>query len=146
MNCSSVDFLREIPKQWGWAGVKDDSYRQCLSYLKAAAESMNHYPTRYLLERRSAMPFNSVNFYHIREPEQIELFRAELPNLYVVVVENNRVAVPECTSDKAVQEYKRYDAVIYNNGTMDELEQASIDFIDSLLKGELDGRENDHKS
>lgn len=138
LNISSIDPFRDIPLAWGWNRVKDDNYRQALSYLKKAAECIDQYPLRYMLEQRTRVLVNdSVIFYHIREISSLEAFKKMVPNLITVFVENQKVDVPDCSSDKEALEYKDYDVIIYNNETIDELKFYAMKFVEDLLGGTI---------
>ena len=91
-NVSSIDPFRTIPISWGWNGVKDESYRKALYYLKKAAIVLNDYPVEFLLEVRGkyvATFEKYVIFYHIREPEEIKKLKEKLPFLQTIFLERD---------------------------------------------------------
>jgi hypothetical protein len=133
-NYSSIDPFRNIPRVFGWGGQKDDSYRNCLHYLKKASSCIDDFPIRHLMEMRSNHTRNSdIIFYHIREPEEIEKFVKALPNTPItVLVTREGGTVPDNPGDRSVFDY-HYDYVIENNGNLAELGKSAETFMKDIL-------------
>ena len=84
MNVSSIDPIKTVAKSLGWDGKKDKKGRLFLSNLKKLADENNSFSTNYLMEQvKKFYSQDEANtmFVHIREPENIELFRARVKAL-----------------------------------------------------------------
>jgi hypothetical protein len=122
-NFSSIDPFREVPREFGWNGDKDDTYRKCLSLLKQAS-ILYDYPSKYLLEKRSFVYLtneDAIIFYHIREPEEIKKFKLLIPSIKTVLVYRRGIDIPENDADLSVASYLEYDMLIDNTGSLEDL-------------------------
>ncbi len=135
-NFSSIDPFRNMPKQFGWSGEKDDDYRMCLKTLKKASTYMNDYPSRYLefqrnqiLEKYEGLFQDVIFFYHIREPEEIDKFKKRIPTAKTVLVEKTGIRIPE--SEECVLNYK-YDYIVENNLDLKTLKDSAITLLEGL--------------
>ena len=132
-NISSIDPFRTIPDLFGWEGIKNDDYRMCLYWLKQASKYINNYPTRFLLQKRETVlsltrSMDIVIFYHIREPEEIDLLLKELPEAATLLIRGEERIEEFCPpSDMDVLEYS-YDFIVYNRGTLEDLEKEAKAF------------------
>lgn len=131
---SSIDSVKEYAKRYfGWNGEKTEEWRRFLSELK-----------KFLVEEFDLI-FNEVNnrintFYiskneiimiDSREPKEIERFKKAF-KATTVFIKNDRVEkITSNNSDANVENYT-YDYYIDNDGTLEELEQKAIDFINKL--------------
>ena len=79
---------------------------------------------------------NATVFLHVREPDEIELYKNQINANYdkvvTLLIRNNRVnAVTTNPSDANVTEYG-YDYIIDNNGTLQELQDSAELFVEML--------------
>jgi len=136
-NVSSITPIVEIARAAGWDGEKTKEARLLLSRLKAAFTEYNDLPFQYCIKQ--AQEFLSgdeqLMFIHIREPEEIERLRLTLgPVCRTLLV--RRAGVSEKLlgnrSDDEVEQYS-YDAVIENNGSLEELRQTVKRFLQQYV-------------
>lgn len=132
---SSVDKIKEIAKLIGWDGVsKTEKDRKFLSDLKLLTTQYNDLPLKDIKEKIKTFKSNfriDIMFIHIREPKEIEKLKKEYPddNIKTLLITNKNV--PTITSndgDAGVFNY-HYDFVINNDGTLDDLKEAALDFV-----------------
>ena len=135
-NLSSVDYVREVAHELGWSGEKDDKARRFLSDLKRAMMLYNGAPFYKVFETINDFDKNATVFLHVREPDEIELYKNQINANYdkvvTLLIRNNRVnAVTTNPSDANVTEYG-YDYIIDNNGTLQELQDSAELFVEML--------------
>ena len=134
-NVSSITPIKDIAKQCGWSGAKDDKSRKFLSDLKLLCVEYNDYPTLWAVERFKEFirSDNEIMFLHVREPKEIKKFveatRGEAKTLLIRGGERMKKINYGNTSDDCVEDYS-YDYYFYNDKT---IEQAEVNFT-ALLK------------
>ena len=76
MNISTITPIKDVARQCGWDGRKDDRSRRFLSDLKRLCVDYNDFPTVWAMEKyREFMDSEfSILFVHIREAEEIKKF------------------------------------------------------------------------
>lgn len=124
MNVSAIDPIKEIARQHGWNGEKDDAARRFLAELKRAFVNYNDLPTEYLKQKTAEFLSGSdeVLFVHIREADQIEAYkRAILPNSCITLLVK-RDAVEHDFGNEADDDVLNYtyDLVFDNNIVLEE--------------------------
>lgn len=128
---SSVDLVKTAAKILGWNKEKTDINRKALSDLKDLADKYFDSSYNYIknmIEYYEDIIPDGVLFIHIREPEQIERITNDF-NGYSLLIKNDRVnLVLTNHADREVYNYK-YDYIIENNGTIEDLKQKAIEFI-----------------
>lgn len=131
INISSVDRVKDAAKILvGWDGTKDEKSRKLLVDLKKLSIDYNNYPTTYILEEYKKFLASEANilFIHIREISEIKKLK-ELLNAETILLVNPRVPkITSNTSDANVNDYT-YDYTVENAGTLEDLEQKAIEFI-----------------
>lgn len=135
-NLSSIDYVKEVAHELGWTGEKDDKARRFLSDLKKAMMLYNSAPFYKVFETINDYDKDGVVFLHIREPDEIELYRNQIianhDKVITLLVRNNRIdAVTTNSSDANVTEYG-YDYVIDNNGSLQDLQDSAELFVEML--------------
>lgn len=130
-NISSVDKVKEAAKILvGWNGEKDEKSRKLLVDLKRLSIEYNDSPTKYIKEQYEIFKKSDLQFLfiHIREIEEIEKIK-KLLNAKTLLIKNPRVAlITSNNSDKNVYNYK-YDYIIENNGTLEDLKNKARKFV-----------------
>lgn len=144
---STVDFVKDVAKYCGWNGDKTPENRKFLSDLKQLLIDWNDVPYNKVMLYYSVKEAmisgrtklgdkekEPILFVHVREPEEIKKF-VDRNNAKTLLIRNNRVENLEQSndSDKNVLNYK-YDYIIENNGTLDELRDKAKQFIDLINK------------
>lgn len=142
---SSIDYVKRIAKLLGWDGQKDQAGRVFLHDLKKAMEKYNDRPNQEVIktiaEREKKHPdLPYIFFVNIREKESILSFISKLEkkgynkNQYMTLLIKNSLKesneVPELVDE--INNFT-YDKVIYNEGTIHELQDKAEEFIKSLL-------------
>lgn len=145
---STIDPVKNMLKALGWNGEKNDEVRNMLSSLKQFWINNNDGPLKYCMDHILDVVLDKSNtddivlIFQIREPAEIEkLVNALNPiksaygfNVSTLFV--NRFLTEEKTygnsSDADVAGYE-YDAEIFNNGTLEELEKIVCGYMDNLL-------------
>ena len=140
---STVDKVKEIAAQAGWKGTKELKDRKLLSDLKDLFTQYNDMPfedvINWLDRWEDDLEFYGVgNHPHIffiddREPEHIDRLKKRLNAVTILIRrpgdEDTKVSNH---ADEKVFEYK-YDWIINNNGTLDDLQKSAERFINSLF-------------
>jgi hypothetical protein len=149
---SSIDPVKKVLKDLGWDGIKTNSARAMLSMLKEFWASNNNGPTGYLINNvltdKTSSNEDVVIFTHIREPKEIEKFRNAMKALEPLGIKVCTILVTRYEADKEygnaaddnVLEYK-YDYCIKNDGSLDDLKNHAVWFIDAIMEVKRDGNE-----
>lgn len=133
---SSVTKVKEIAKQCGWSGAKEERDRKFLHELKMLTSAYSDMSYNDVLDKIRKFERGELDadvfIVDIREPEEIDRL-VKVTNAFTIFIENNRV--PSITSNSAdanVENY-RYDFVIQNNGTLEDFEGNIKLFIEVLM-------------
>ncbi len=133
-NFSSIDKVKEIARQIGWTGGKDEKDRKFLSDLKKLTTEYNDMSFNSIKVAVASFLESSLQimFIHIREPEEIERavlsFNAKTLLIKRVGLKN----IQSNYSDANVENYD-YDFVITND-TLEGLEMSAKKFVEQLCK------------
>lgn len=138
---STVDFIKEIAIKCGWNGEKTPKDRKFLSDLKDLLSNWNDVPYQKVLKEIDLFRYdleyydvenNGVVFIMSREPEEINRFENEIGAKSILIrresVEFNQQSNH---ADSEVLNHK-YDYIIENSGTIDELKEKAKDFLKKL--------------
>ena len=123
---SSVDPIKRLAAEGGWRGEKDERGRLLLVRLKQAFVEYNDLPLRYLTEeyQKYLKSEERVMFVHIREPKEIEKFRAAVgENCKTLLVTRDTGVCWHNDSDGGVNEYD-YDYTFPNDAPLPEAREA----------------------
>ena len=137
-NISSVDPIKEIARQCGWDGSKDDKSRRFLSDLKALTVNYNNYPTVWGKERFLGFleSEDQIMFFHIREPEEIAKFVEATDGFAktLLIRGGDRMKKENYgnVSDDGVENYE-YDYYFTNDKSLEEAESAFVALLESML-------------
>ena len=137
---STVDFVKEIAKQCGWKGEKTQESRRFLSDLKDAMTRYNDRPYYSVLEAIDHLLYelhcydiptkNLVIFIHSREPKDIKRWVENL-KARTLLIHKSSDDIFKNHADRDVYTID-YDYTIVNNGTLDELKEKALEFIDKV--------------
>lgn len=141
---STVDLVKEIAMFYaGWDGNKDLKSRKFLSDLKDLLTQFDNVPfndiVRYKdiweddMERYGVIEQPHILLVDSREPEEIQKFKDEL-GAVAVLIRRAEVESEETSNhaDANVFDFD-YDWVIENNGSLEDLERRTLDFLDLLF-------------
>jgi hypothetical protein len=134
-NLSSVDRVKQAAPLLGWDGVKDRRGRQFLSDLKDLSTKAYGGPMTYMLRALDAMPEDSLVFFHIREPEEIDRFK-EITGAIALLIQRPGTEDFDNHADRRAEEYP-YDWVVCNDGDLDQLQDAAQLFVSYLGRKEV---------
>lgn len=138
INISSITPIKDIAKQCGWSGEKDDKSRKFLSDLKKLMTEFNDYPTLYLLDQyRAFLESNKqILFVQIREGGEIDKFKAciDIP-CFTLLIKRSSEAYAKWgnASDDEVEAYK-YDYIFDNCKALPESEIDFKNLIAEMLR------------
>ena len=135
-NISSIDAIKEIAKNFGWDGSKDDKSRKFLSDLKKAFSDYNDLPMRDVVEQAKSFledDFNQIMYVHIREPENIAEFKNRMFPISCMAILVRRKEIDDKSaygndSDDKVYEYS-YDYIFNNDEPLEESSEKFIKLI-----------------
>lgn len=149
MNVSSIDPIKKIALENGWNGDKTEKSRKFLADLKSLFVEYNDLPLCYLMEQYEVFKTgdDEIMFVHIREPKEIEKFKAALENhCKTLLVRGRKGARTEWNnaSDDAVEEYD-YDVYYENDKPLEEAEMDFIRFLNSVIGGKEEHYGKDQK-
>ena len=143
LNVSTVDFVKTIATQCGWDGIKTPENRKFLSDLKDLLTEWGDIPFKKVGEAIVAFgsemkvyDFNpdkdGIVFIHCREPKEIDRFKKELGAQSLLMLRGE--VDEEETSNHADEEVfnYNYDYVISNEGTLLDLEDAAVHFLEMM--------------
>lgn len=137
---SSIDYIKEIAKQCGWNGQKDEKSRKFLSDLKVLTSQFNNLPFNKIqeeIEKFNRDTTNAVLLIDIREPNEIKRLCETYDTVKTILIRRNSVKnITSNMADAGVFNYD-YDFVIDNNGTLDEFKKKTEEFVrNNVMKGE----------
>ena len=136
VNVSSIDPIKEIARQNGWDGEKDNNSLLFLSNLKAAFSQYNDLPTRYLLSKYAefmADEGQEIMFAHIREASEIARFSSGVSApLMTLYIDRPGLGQYHNKSDDDADDFA-YDHVYVNDRPLESLESDFMRFFDDMI-------------
>lgn len=138
---SSVQFVKELAKECGWNGAKEEKDRKFLSDLKDLLTEYNDLPFKKVCEEIDSFldcENTILLFIHIREPKEIQRVVDRYGSIVkTLLIENPNVKqVVGNHADEEVNSYS-YDLYISNDGTLDDLRQCAEHFYYELKQGNI---------
>ena len=140
---SSADRAKRIAIEvFGWDGItKDEKIRKLISDIKNLLTWWDDIPFKDMKGEITYF-YSSIHkeimFIHIREPQEIQKLKEAFPELKTILITNENI--PNITSnsgDAGVFDY-RYDYYIKNDGTLDDLKETALEFINRFYEDNLD--------
>ena len=136
MLISSVDKVKEAASILGWDGVKNESNRKFLSDLKLLTTDYNDHSYNYIKEKiaefKSKDNKDRILFIMIREPKEIERIKKDF-GAKSLLITNDRVKKITSNMADANVKHVKYDYVIHNNGTFNDLKNSARVFLCRLI-------------
>ncbi|MBQ8289982.1 MAG: hypothetical protein IJY01_03840 [Clostridia bacterium] len=139
-NVSSITPIKDIAREFGWSGAKDDKSRKFLADLKALAVEYNDFPTVWLKRRYNEFLASDkrIMFVHIREPEEIAKFVAatggKARTLLIRGGERVRLSAYGNAADDLVENYY-YDYYYTNDKPLDVAKEEFTSLLRDILTG-----------
>ena len=132
---SSVQFVKELAKECGWNGAKEEKDRKFLSDLKDLLTEYNDLPFKKVCEEIDSFldcESTILLFIHIREPKEIQKVVDKYPQVKTVLISSKRVDhITSNHADAEVFNYE-YDYYIHNDGSLDCLKERAETFYHYL--------------
>ena len=119
---SSIDKVKDIAKQCGWDGKKNEKSRKFLSDLKVLTSKFNNMPFRAIkttVDQFKEDKEKRILLIDIREPKEIEKAKKAFGAKTILIKRNDVKSITSNMADAGVFDYD-YDFVIENNGTLDD--------------------------
>lgn len=135
LSISTVDTPKMIAARLGWNGEKTDENRNMLSDLKDWWTKYFDGSYRYVASWWSYfLDDDSLDILTVdsREPEEIERFVKNLDFETILVERDSANHTASNHADSNVHEYNNYDYVIYNNGTLEDLDNLAKAFVENI--------------
>jgi dephospho-CoA kinase len=132
---SIVDYVKEVAMKLGWdSKEKTEKDRIFLSELKIVLEEYNDSP--YQSVKKEVETFQKDNiteflFIDMRSDYDIERAVKEFDAITIFVENNNIDNITSNVADSVVRN-DNYDYIIDNNGTLEELKETSLFFIEYI--------------
>lgn len=133
---SSIDKVKDIAKQCGWDGTKNEKSRKFLSDLKILTSKFNDMPfqaIKTVVEQFKEDKEKRILLIDIREPTEIEKVKKTFNAKTILIKRNSVKNITSNMADANVFNYK-YDYIIENNGTLDEFYWTVYKFVKDVLK------------
>lgn len=144
-NTSTIDYVKNIARMFGWNDEKSEKDRKMLSDLKDLITVYNDYLFKdittqindwlyYDKTRLNDMYDHSFLFVHCREPKEIERIKNQFPNdTFTLLVQNPKVAkVTGNHADREIENYN-YDFIVVNDSDLIALRKVAIDFYKKIF-------------
>lgn len=139
LSISTVDTPKMIAKELGWNGEKTDENRNMLSDLKdwwtKYFDGSYEYVTDWLAYFLSGDDFDILTV-DSREPEEIERLVNNFDFETILVERDSANHTASNHADSNVHEYDNYDYVIYNNGTLEDLDDLAKAFVENICNSQ----------
>lgn len=146
VHISSVDVIKKMAKRYGWDENKDEKGRKLLADLKEAWDNYNSLTQidiftrtkRWIISKNSFLKPRFL-FVDIREPTKIKTYIDSIEKYYgdcvctgTILIKQTRTEAASNPADQGVNNFK-YDIIIDNDGTIDELKDKCRSFLESLI-------------
>lgn len=138
---SIVDLPKEAAKVLGWDGGKSEKDRRFLSDIMDLSTKYNDAPFKDVLSLVTDFNINKdfaeyeVLIIDMRDPKDIARAVREF-GAETILIENPNVKKIESNhADRDVENYK-YDYVIKNNGSLEQLDYVAKEFVEYVIKGD----------
>jgi hypothetical protein len=138
-NISTITPIKDIARQAGWDGSKDDRSRKFLADLKKLSVEYNDFPTNWALGvyREFLETDEQILFVHIREPEEIAKFVKATDGaaraLLIRGGDRMKKAHYGNHADDSVEDYS-YDYYFVNDKTIAEAEEEFVKLMQKVLE------------
>ena len=135
LHISSITPVKSAARELGWDGIKTITSRYFLSELKKFVNENSTFIWDYL--DKEVIKFRNIYdsevlLIDIREPEEIKK-AIKRYNCKTILVERDVCTKDYCNSaDESVYDYKNYDYVINNMGSLDELLDKAKEFAEII--------------
>lgn len=136
---STIDYVKQMAKKFGWDGGKSLNDRRFLSDLKDALTRWKDVPYQKISDRLEILKLEQqvdAVFIDCREPDEIKRFVQDYGAI-TILVQRGETVIFGNHADDDVKNYQ-YDIVIDNSRGLDELKQEATIFVETWIEGEDD--------
>lgn len=144
-NVSAIDPAKNALQElcgyaWGdekKSGLEGEKWRKALSDLKKLSIDINDYPFTYISQKivNFLKSDRDLLFIHIREPEEIEKIVKKFECQTLLIKNKSVPDIISNDSDANVCNYK-YDMIISNDGSIEDLKEQARTFCEAILKNQ----------
>ena len=130
---STIDYVKDKAKTFGWDGGKSPEDRRFLSDLKDALTRWGDIPYQIVKQKIELNEQDGTDllFIDCREPEEIARFVRDY-NAFTVLVQRGEIVPLGNHADDNVEQYQ-YDIIIDNSRGLDELLQEATIFVETFI-------------
>lgn len=134
---STIDYVKDVARGFGWNGSKEPKDRKMLSDLKDLLTEWNDLPHKIVCNKIAKLMCTDVSavFVDCREPAEIKRFVEEYDALSVLVKRSSISMVYGNHADDNVDDYE-YDCVIDNSRGLSQLFTEAQIFYECFIQGE----------
>lgn len=131
---STIDYVKDIAKEFGWDGKKELKDRKMLSDLKDLLTEWNDIPYKKICEKINECNQNNIKaiFIDSREPQEIQRFVNDYQALTVLIKRSNIKMIYGNHADDEVENY-HYDCIIDNSRGLTELLEEATIFYETFI-------------
>jgi len=149
INYSTVDTVKEIATMMGWDGTKTPENRAMLSALKDFTTEWFDMTFKEMINliqdeiNYAEILEDEVDFIflHIREPKEIIRIKdwctERSINCFLVCIQRNEMVGEQSNHADSDVYFIQYDSYINNNSSLDEFKEATHNYLDSIITGEI---------
>lgn len=132
---STIDYVKDIARTFGWNGEKQQKDRKMLSDLKDILTEWNDLPHKIICEKIEKCRENNIKaiFIDSREPEDIQRFVDEYNAFTVLIKRSSIEMIYGNHADDNVDDYE-YDCIIDNSRGLLELFCEANLFYETFIK------------
>lgn len=141
---STVDIVRRAAKLFGLDDTKNKvEDRNFMGELKQLVNKYDNHSFKYIKKQYESFKDHAnyaftedefIVFVHSREPKEIEEFKQQFGATTLLFLNPNIIPNLNNIPDKEVMNYK-YDRIIINDGTLDDLKEKALNFTEELING-----------
>ena len=134
---SSIDYIKNIAKTFGWNGEKELKDRKMLSDLKDILTEWGDIPHKEVCKKITELERDNVQaiFIDSREPADIQRFVNEYNACTILVKRNTMDILYGNHADDEVENYN-YDIIIDNSRGLKELQEEAQIFYETFIEEE----------
>lgn len=134
---STIDYVKNIAREFGWNGEKEQKDRKMLSNLKDLLTEWNDIPHKVVCKKIEQYRQKNIAaiFIDSREPSDIKRFVKEYQALTILMKRSTLDLIYGNHADDCVEDYE-YDIIIDNSRGLKELQEEAEIFYDTFIKEE----------
>lgn len=131
-NVHASDPVKKALEILGWKGTKTSEVRDMLARLKDASDAQFNTTHNYIVRKVVSIltkASEGIVFIHVREPGDIAFFKDIFQAESLLIYRPGWPGTKQTNHNDANVELCTYDITIYNDGTLDELQEKARLFV-----------------